>query len=461
MELPLVQNNDLVRIGRQFDDLASRRAASGASRVLSMWREDDVAGLRRALDAEFDEDTRLFEQMVALQEELDWSVYRAAGLVVDVADINVRTPTSLPVGFRPFEYLLAQDQPTTQWFSRNRYGDPRRSVEAPSGTAQRTQQIRASAELTLLEQPEYKRRWSVRNPAAETEAAAATWLLDATEAALDGASAVPRRELIDKVFLPPQARAIARLLDVDEPTGTLAILVAEASVPFVAAARYSDSGLAKHAVWCSVWAAQRAEDAGAARATTTVEPPPRYGRGDFAGNGWALRGKLDVPKERFISYPCCESDEDGEPVYGWAGWNHLQRAQTLASLYQRRKTDEGWTADRLTPMLAGLLELLPWLKQWHNKPDAEFGGLKMGDYFAQFLDGECQTLGLTHSDLEAWRPPKKGAKKAAANDATPSSDVDVMKPKKPRKKKAAVATLPPTSENQAAIEDTIEERADT
>lgn len=49
--------------------------------------------------------------------------------------------------------------------------------------------------------------------------------------------------------------------------------------------------------------------------------PPRYKSEDYLRTTyWQLRGKLDVPEERLISYPGCESDEDGEPVQGWAGW---------------------------------------------------------------------------------------------------------------------------------------------
>ena len=39
---------------------------------------------------------------------------------------------------------------------------------------------------------------------------------------------------------------------------------------------------------------------------------------------------------------------------------------------------------RLVPLLACLLELLPWLKQWHNEVDPEFGE-RMGDYFEGFV----------------------------------------------------------------------------
>jgi Domain of unknown function (DUF7008) len=55
-------------------------------------------------------------------------------------------------------------------------------------------------------------------------------------------------------------------------------------------------------------------------------------------------------------------------------------------------------------MLAGLLELLPWLKQWHNEPSAEYDGQRLGDYFEQYLDGECALHGLSREGLRAWRP---------------------------------------------------------
>jgi hypothetical protein len=171
---------------------------------------------------------------------------------------------------------------------------------------------------------------------------------------------------------------------------------------FLAAFRYSEAGLEKRAAWERVWDLQRAEDRG--ESVPPFDPPPKYDQKDYRdANGWRLRGKLDVPKERFISYPGCESDEDKEPVYGWAGWNHLQQAQALAALYEQRKA-EGWTKERLTPMLAGILELTPWVKQWHNEPDSAFGGLRMGDYFDEYLSGELSALGLTREELRAWRP---------------------------------------------------------
>ena len=64
---------------------------------------------------------------------------------------------------------------------------------------------------------------------------------------------------------------------------------------------------------------------------------------------------------------------------------------------------EGWSADRLTPLLAGLLELLPWLEQWHNDLDPAYG-MGMGEYFKRFQDEEARSLDLTLDAIKAWRP---------------------------------------------------------
>jgi hypothetical protein len=83
---------------------------------------------------------------------------------------------------------------------------------------------------------------------------------------------------------------------------------------------------------------------------------------------WRNRGKLDVPKERFISYPGLGRDGDPTELLGWAGWDHLAQARALAAVYLDRRQQAGWPAERLLPLLAGLLELEPWLQQWHGEP---------------------------------------------------------------------------------------------
>ena len=68
------------------------------------------------------------------------------------------------------------------------------------------------------------------------------------------------------------------------------------------------------------------------------------------------------------------------------------------------------------PLLAGLLELVPWLEQLHNDIDPAFGE-RMGTYYRGFVTDEARALGFTLEDLRAWKPAataaKRGRKKAA------------------------------------------------
>ena len=63
--------------------------------------------------------------------------------------------------------------------------------------------------------------------------------------------------------------------------------------------------------------------------------------------------------QEMTPYPHCNRDADRTSVIGWAGWDHLQQAQAVGGYYERMRTNEGWTDDRLLPLLAGVLELLP------------------------------------------------------------------------------------------------------
>jgi hypothetical protein len=133
--------------------------------------------------------------------------------------------------------------------------------------------------------------------------------------------------------------------------------------------------------------------------------PPKYQNKDFQKTDyWRLRGGLDVPKERFVSFPHCSRDADGSLAIAWAGWNPLQLATAIATYYLDMKENEGWLAERLTPLLAGIAELVPWIQQWHNDPDPSHGN-RMGDYLDSFVDEEAKSIGLTRAALNAWQPP--------------------------------------------------------
>ena len=160
---------------------------------------------------------------------------------------------------------------------------------------------------------------------------------------------------------------------------------------------------------------QRREDAGETLGSIPV--PPKYIGKDFLkGSFWSLRGGLDVPKERWVSYPACERGADPSLVIAWAGWNHLQQATAIATYYLDMKDNEGWEPARLQPLLAGLLELIPWLKQWHNEIDPVFGE-RMGDYYEGFLNDEARGMGFTLDDLRAWKPAATTARRGRRRTA--------------------------------------------
>ncbi len=204
-------------------------------------------------------------------------------------------------------------------------------------------------------------------------------------------------------------------------------LVATDQVPQFASGRYKPKAMAKFRAWQETWDKQRMEDAIDAR--TALEPsdpdyldeaaaqalrseqvgniplPPKYGQADFRKPSyWPLRGKLDVPKERFFSLPGCEKPGDGTLVIGWAGLDHLQRAQSIAAWYLDRKEQDAWDAEQLMPMLVALDELIPWLKQWHNDLDPEYGE-RLGDYYEAFLLEELRQLNISRDDLREWEMP--------------------------------------------------------
>ena len=147
--------------------------------------------------------------------------------------------------------------------------------------------------------------------------------------------------------------------------------------------------------------------------------PPKYTSADFLKSDyWRLRGKLDVPKERWVSFPHCEG-EDGSLMIAWAGYDHLQLARAISAYYVDVQERLGGSDDpRLMPLLACLIELLPWLKQWHNEVDPEFG-VPMGDYFEGFLQEEARNLGMTLDQIKAWQPPQRAGRRARSVTSRP------------------------------------------
>lgn len=381
----------------------------------------------------------LTERMVYLQEELDWRVYGLMGFEAGPqGSIEGRARPE----WRPFERHLAASGEPTAWFERHARtpGALDTIPEEIRGLyRQREEMLATSQELAVLERPECKRRWEPQDYQVLVRDAAVARFLDVVEESFskrraNTTIAITLRTLGDKLDDLPVIRALIEVLGFTDIGTALVEIIGREQVPFVSSLRFSDTGWNKRRHWQTMWELQRQEDVSGE--TLAMDTPQKYVTKDYSNTRyWTLRGALDVPRERFISYPGGERDEDKSPLIGWAGWNHLERAQVLAALFQERKEQDGWEAERLAPILAGLLELVAWVKQWHNEPDPAYDGQRMGDVYEAFVSEKARELRVTLDDLRNWRPQPKQANAKKPKAASTSSDA--VAPKRARRKKAA------------------------
>ena len=398
---------------REAIALAARLMALGEERqrIASMDELfESPQPLTEAFAARQEQLTDLECRIRGAQESLDWLVYEAFQLTARRPEIPERLAPGERAADVRFARQVVSGEVGERYFELCRLPSPETVASRASGETERlVSMIEASKELAFLEAPVFKRTFREGFRPPDVTAQAKAWLSTRVERELR-AEPSGIGSLASRVSTTPTNAAVLEHLSAgNAPAKTLARMLDEEAVPYLAAYRYTDKGMEKRAAWEQTWELQRREDAGEKIADLPV--PPKYDPKDFrSASFYRLRGKLDVPKERFISYPGCESDEDGEPVYGWAGWDHAQRAQALVALYDDRKTREGWSKERLLPMLAGVLELLPWLKQWHSLPMPDYD-TTFAEAYAAFLDTELRAHALTPDDLRAWRPPEKKNKR--------------------------------------------------
>ncbi|WP_459738329.1 BREX-2 system adenine-specific DNA-methyltransferase PglX [Streptomyces sp. E-15] len=427
-EFPLPKQLPLA-LGRELDSLAQESAMHAPS-VLT----DNAVPTREALDEARRTQEQIRARMIALQEELDWTVYGAYGLLSseEVARTTTDDVPEVALGQRAFEIVLARKvaagEAETAWFERHGSTPvteiPAHWPEAYRKVVQaRIDLIEANKDIRLIERPEYKRRWSIEPWEKREAAALRSWLLDAAEREdlwfeeRDGFT-VPRpltvNQLADALRHDEDVQAVAELYATDHlgkrdaslATVLAAVIDAE-HVPYLAALRYKDSGLRKRAQWEQVWEQQREEDRTGQR--LDIKVPPKYTGADFLKHSyWSNRGKLDVPKERFISYPGASLESDNSLLLCWAGWNHRDQADALVGLIRGRIEVGGWDKKdpRLVPLLAGLREVMPWVHQWYGEYDEEWEG-NPAEEFQAALDSGRADAEVSETDLVKWRPEKK------------------------------------------------------
>lgn len=410
-------------LSRRLDEIARQLSELTANQILEHWAKgDDLKTLIEESEAKTGRFRRL---MIALQEELDWECYKYYGLLTDVLLYSGDDLPELKLGERAFEIVMARQmakgQLQTAWFERHA-STPITELPSHWPAAYRTLVesriiiIERNKEIKLIERPEYKRRWNTEPWSDQQQRALQNWLLDRLETppyrkgTKDHPEFTTTAQMADVASVDTEFLEVAALYR-GRPDFNVAALLAELveaeAVPFLPILRYKPAGLRKREVWERTWDLQRQQDAG--KDVGEIPVPPKYATADFLKNDfWRLRGKLDVPKERWISYPHCSTDSDPTLVVGWAGCNHLEQATTLIAYYDARKR-EGWDAKRLTPLLAGIDQLLPWIHQWHAEIDPEFGETA-GQSFQTMLEHDAHELGLTLDDVRNWTPPEKAKK---------------------------------------------------
>ncbi|MFG1879528.1 BREX-2 system adenine-specific DNA-methyltransferase PglX [Sphaerisporangium sp. NPDC049003] len=410
------------KLGTELGKLARHLAAVSPATVTATGVPTAVV-LREA-KAEWD-GTRA--RMIALQEEIDWQVYSLYNLHAKDLYAPAEAVPELALGERAFEIVLARKaakgEASGEWFKRHN-STPIREIPAhwpepyKKIVQKRIDAIESSRAIGMVERPEYKRRWATEGWDALQEKALRSWLLDRIETRdhwhdENGQPVIlslPR--LVDALSQDNDFVSVAALY---APRRDLSAVVSDLlsteHVPFLAVLRYKSSGLKKRADWEEVWDLQRQEDAAPEfsadpqvktkrQIRDSIPVPPKYTSADFLRSSyWSARGKLDVPKERFISYGTVNTQTPH--LYGWAGWDHREQAQALATYF----TNQALSTEEITPFLAGLLELQPWLYQWHNEFDIMYSG-SPADFFAAYRHQMQGEHGLTDDDLRKWMPAK-------------------------------------------------------
>lgn len=341
-------------------------------------------------------------RMIFLQEEMDWLVYEMYGLInkaplaEDFLSESEYKTARLDLGQRPFE--LAGKGYQGDWPA-GYQPTPLPDFLRPL-TEARIALIQSNPDIALLEDPLYKRRWIPPDYEKEFSEAASWWLAEKLEFALE------------QYGKPISLREWARLLADDERVNAvLEVLTGSPSFD-------RESELFKVVKTNTV--SNRPEHIFNLSGLRKYINSPRNGEGilpeyeskDFSDPvAWRIRGKLNIPRERFIAYREFDSNWRGEtipdsagPWFGWAGWNAVQRADALANLLERANR-AGWEANfRQCGLRAALRDLLPELKDLPPAERSEFEAIATACGIGLETRCYCQAYKLAFSQREPCAP---------------------------------------------------------
>jgi predicted ATP-binding protein involved in virulence len=365
----------------KLDEIANARSVHSARSVIdgSSWRTG--AELRRALDERHASDFADMKIMVALQEELDWLCYALYGLdtesdVVAPDKVEACLPTWLPwnLAFAKKDVQNREmrargeesDEQPSVWWERHRWEPLTVLPKEMSATLKKRVEARrartaSTPKLALVETANFKRRWYKPDYAEQEHTALKEWLADHVEqTAKVRTQAFSLEQLVTSLQDDMRVLAVCEVLTGRKDFSLSQIVpdvVQSDAVPNHRFHVYKLTGLVKREVWERTWADQRREDAGE---KVAPEVPPTYGAVDFLKpEYWRMRGKLDVPKERFIAFSEVPGRAGAETLYGWAGWTPQQRVRAILAIDEELEDASIPLADRI-----GLLD-----SAWRLLPD--------------------------------------------------------------------------------------------
>lgn len=441
------RRDSVIELARAIDDCARRRSAllDGAAIEGLVTSSKTARALDEKLTARWHEADILRERMVALQEELDWLVYVAFGLapVECLIDPKRYRDLTCPRGSRSFELKAGR---TSTVRAGGRALDLDEGEAPPVGTLpewvkdtwrRREEATAAASELQMLETPVFKRAWrdteqNIAEPEYRRRKDASDleeWFAERVERqAATRSTSFSLGQLVAALQDDPSVLVVAEVL-AGRPDFSLDALVAQIfaseSVPQHRFHVYTEAGLAKRAAWEEAWALQRREDAG--EKIDAIPEPPEYSQGsrgkstDFVRTEyWRLRGKLDVPKERFIAFTEVPGRSGVETLYGWAGWTAQQRVKAILAIDEELEDASVPLADRI-----GLLD-----SAWRLLPDVA----REDALAANRLKAELQALvgpeGPSAALVEDWKkrfppPTARAARRPTNEEETEDSHDDL------------------------------------
>ena len=415
------KDSEVIGFARELDTLAQSQQQLAPSSILKTGDNLDRAGtLREALRVAGERDEVLRRRMAFLQEELDWAVYRIYGLWNGP---SLGAAAEIEPAQRPFCWSESEGQHLP--------------ASAQGTYAKRRAGIESDPRLALIETSVFKRLWRGmqgvfgrydRTYADKARTAMTAWLADRVELAASQRSRPASVEHIAAdIQHDEQVLAVAECLSGRQDFNLVALVrerLHADSVPSHPTHVYSASGLTKHAAWGKTWEDQRRQDSG-----EHISPakPPKFSQPDFQkADYYRLRGKVDIPSERFVAFTEVPGRDGADTLYGWAGWTPLQRLKAILAIDEELEDGGVLLADRIA-----LLD-----SAWRLLPDVAREDATAASRLKAELQALVGTEGPSKEMLDDWRerfPPPGGRGSSKNGKATKKTS---SRKKRSAKKKA-------------------------